>query len=130
MHDAVFEKGFCDKHGRRHEILHDLPKKPNQVKVSLFLQRAAALNGYVVRLQGSYYSWDATEATKKIVPHDNAEFAMNMLHAMPKTWKQQYHLGHKAPPNVEYLQNALEKIEVAFLVDGSGMQRSNGHQKT
>jgi hypothetical protein len=30
---------------------------------------------------------------------------------------------------VEYLQDAPEKIKVAFLVDGSGMQRKNGHQK-
>jgi hypothetical protein len=52
-----------------------------------------------------------------------------MLHTMPKTWKQQYHLGHKAPPNEEYLQDALEKIEVAFPVDGSGMQRNNAHRK-
>jgi hypothetical protein len=48
---------------------------------------------------------------------------------MPKMWKQQNHLGHKAPPNVGYLQDALEKIEVAFPVDGYGMQRNNGHQK-
>ena len=84
-------------------------KKLNRVKVHSFLQRAATLNGYVARLLSSYYLQDATEATKKIVPHDDAEFAMNMLHAMPKTWKQQYHLGHKAPPIVEYLQDALEK---------------------
>ena len=88
------------------------------------------LNGYVARLPSLYYSQDATEVTKKVVPHDDAEFATNMLHAMPKTWNQQYHLGHKAPPNVEYLQDALEKIEEAFPVDGSGMQRNNGHQKT
>ena len=80
------------------------------------------LNGYVTRLPSSYYLRDATKAKKKVVPHDDTKFATNMLHAMPKTWKQQYHLGHKAPPNVEYLQDALEKIKVAFPVDGSGMQ--------
>jgi len=80
-----------------------------------------------MKLPSSYNSRDATDATKKIVHHDDAEFATNMLHAMPKTWKQ--HLGHKAPPNVEYLQDALEKIEVAFPVDGSRMLWNNGHQK-
>ena len=30
---------------------------------------------------------------------------------------------------MEYLQDALEIIEVAFPVDGSEMQRCNGHQK-
>ena len=67
------------------------------------------LNGYTARLLSLYYSRDATEATKKVVPHDDAKFAMNMLHAMLKTWKQQYHLGHKAPPDMVYLQDALEK---------------------
>ena len=47
-----------------------------------------------------------------------------MLHAMPKAWKQQYHLGHKAPVSVEYLQDALEKIEVAFPQDTSGGNRN------
>ena len=59
-------------------------KKPNRFKVCSFLQQAATLNGYVVRLPSSYHLRDATEATKKDVPHDDAEFAMNMLHAMPK----------------------------------------------
>ena len=87
------------------------------------------LNGYFAWLPSLYYSRDATEVTKKVVPHDDAEFATNMLHAMPKMCKQQNHLGHKTPPNMEYLQDALEKIKVAFPVDGSGMQRNNGHQK-
>ena len=89
------------------------------MKVRSFLRQAATLNGYIARLRSSYYSRDATEATKNVVPHNNTEFTTIMLHAMPKMWKQQYHLGHKAPPNVEYLQDALEKIEVAFPVDGS-----------
>ena len=42
-----------------------------------------------------------------------------MLHAMPKSWKQQYYLGHKAPTSVEYLLDALEKIEVAFPQENS-----------
>jgi len=114
LHDDVFKNSFCKQHGRRHDILHVWPKKTNEVKVRSFLQRAAMLNHYVARLPSSYYLRDTTEVTKKVTPHNVAEFATNMLHVMPKTWKQQYQLGHKAPPNVEYLQDALEKIEVAF----------------
>ena len=56
---------------------------------------------------------------QKVIPNDDADFAINMLHAMPKSWKQQYYLGHKAPTSVEYLLDALEKIEVAFPQDYS-----------
>ena len=69
----------------------------------MFLQQAATLNGYVARLLSLLYLQDATEVMKKVVPHGNAEFVSNVLHIMPKTWKKQYHLGHKAPPTVEYL---------------------------
>jgi len=100
-------------------------RKPNKVKVRPFLQRATKLNGYVSWLPGLVDSRDATERSKKVVPHDDGEFATNMLHAMPKLWKQQYHLGHKAPTSVEYLQEALEKIEVAFPLGDSGGNKNN-----
>jgi len=100
-------------------------RKPAKVKVRPFLQRSAKLNSYVALLPCLFDSRDATEATKRVIPHDDAEFATNMLHAMPKAWKQQYHLGHKAPVSVEYLQDALEKIEVAFPL-GDSRGNNNG----
>lgn len=48
-----------------------------------------------------------------------------MLHAVPKTWKQQYHLGQKASPKMEYLQDTLEKIKIVCPVDDLGMQKNN-----
>jgi hypothetical protein len=46
---------------------------------------------------------------------------------MPYKWQMQYDLGHKAPPNVKYLQDALEKIEVAFpLGNQNGSSKNNG----
>ena len=99
-------------------------RKPSRVKVRAFLQRCGKLNSYVKDLPCSFDSRDATDATKRVTPHDDAEFAFNMLHAMPKAWKQQYYLGHKAPVSVEYLQDALEKIEVAFPQDHSGGNRN------
>jgi hypothetical protein len=54
------------------------------------------------------------------------KLAMILLHAMPHCWKTQYDLGHNAPPNVEYLQDALEKIEVAFPLGGqNGSSKNN-----
>jgi hypothetical protein len=45
---------------------------------------------------------------------------------MPNRWKTQYDLSHKAPPNMEYLQDALEKIEVAFpLGNQNGSSKNN-----
>ena len=101
-------------------------KKPNRVKVRPFLARVAKLQSYVGKLPCLFDSRDATEATKRVVPHNDGEFATNMLHAMPKVWKQQYYLGHKAPVNIQYLQDALEKIEVAFPVDGSSNHKNYG----
>jgi hypothetical protein len=49
---------------------------------------------------------------------------------MPNVWKTQYDLVHKAPPDVQYLQDALEKIEVAFpLGRGNGSSKNNGKNK-
>jgi hypothetical protein len=57
-------------------------KKNNWVKVRSFLQRAATINSYVSRLPSLYHSREANEAMQKVVPHDDAEFEMNMLRAM------------------------------------------------
>jgi hypothetical protein len=37
-------------------------------------------------------------------------------------------IGHKAPPDIKYLQDALEKIEVAFpLGNQNGSSKNNGN---
>jgi hypothetical protein len=96
-------------------------------KVRAFLQRAMMLAGYVADLPSIIHSRDATEATTPVEAYGDGEFATIMLHAMPNCWKTQYDLGHKAPPNVEYLQDALEKIEVAIpLGNQNGSSKNNG----
>jgi hypothetical protein len=49
-----------------------------------------------------------------------------MLHAMPHKWQTQYNfLGHKAPATVQYLQDAMETIEIAFpLCEGNGTSKN------
>ena len=96
-------------------------------KVRAFLQRSTTVAGYVAELPSIFNSRDATDVTKPVVPYEDSEFATIMLHAMPHKWQTQYDLGHKAPPNVEYLQDALEKIEVAFpLTGGNGSSKNSG----
>jgi hypothetical protein len=74
-------------------------------QVRAFLQCFTTL----AELPSLIHSLDATEATKEVESYSDGELAMIALHAMPYKWKTQYYLGHKAPPNIKYLQDALEK---------------------
>ena len=94
-----------------------------KTRVRAFLQRFTTLAGYVSELPGIIHSRDATDTTKAVAPYEDNELATVMLHSFPTKWKTQYDLGHKAPPNSEYLQNALEKIEVAFLILSMGVMK-------
>jgi hypothetical protein len=100
---------------------------PAKMKVRPFLQRFTTLAGYVGELPSLIHSRDATDATKPVEPHGDGELATIGLHAMPSAWQRQYDLVHKAPRDIQYLQDALEKIEVAFpLGRGNGSSKNNG----
>jgi hypothetical protein len=61
-----------------------------------------------------------------VEPYSDGKIAMIILRAMPHFLKTQYDFGHKAPPNIEYLQDALEKIKVAFPLGGqNGSSKNN-----
>jgi hypothetical protein len=99
-------------------------------KVRSFLQRATVLAGYVGELPSIVHSSDATEATKPVVPYEDSEFAMIMLHAMPHNkWQTQYNLGHKAPANSGYLQDAMKKIEIWNLQEQSHFQQNDQNDR-
>ena len=120
---SVFANNAAEQQKFYLNLLRLSPKQ----KVRAFLQRSTTLAGYVAELPSVFNSRDATETTKPAVPYEDSEFATIMLHAMPHKWQTQYDLGHKAPPDIEYLQNALEKIEVAFpLGNASGSSKNNG----
>jgi hypothetical protein len=84
-------------------------------KVRPFLQSFTMLAGYVAELPSLIHSCDATDAMEAVEPYGDGKLATIALHAMPFRWKTQYDPSHKAPPNMEYLCNVLEKIKVAFL---------------
>ena len=92
-----------------------------------FLHRFTTVAGYVVELPSVIHLRDATDTTKAVAPYEDSELANIMKHAFSLKWQTQYDLGHKAPPTVEYLQNAMEKIEVAFpLQNANGSPKNSG----
>jgi hypothetical protein len=99
---------------------------PSKQKVSAFLQHFTTLAGYVAELPSLIHSCDATDAKKAVEPYGDGKLAMIALYVMPYSWRTQYDLGHKAPQDVEYLQDALEKIKAAFpLGRGNGSSKNN-----
>jgi hypothetical protein len=101
--------------------------RPSKMKVRAILQRFTTLAGYVGELLSLIHSCDATDAMKPVEPYGNGELTTIGLHAMPGPWQKQYDLVHKAPRDIQYLQDALEKIEVAFpLGRGNGSSKING----
>jgi hypothetical protein len=101
---------------------------PRKMKVRPFLQRFTTLAGYVGELPSLIHSRDATDATRPVEPYGEGKLATIGLHAMPNNWRTQYDLVHKAPRDVQYLQDALEKVEVAFLL-GRGYESSKNNGK-
>eukprot|EP00956_Cyclotella_meneghiniana_P010185 scaffold14066_cov40-Cyclotella_meneghiniana.AAC.2 len=97
-----------------------------KISVRAFLQRFTTVAGYVVELPGVIHSRDATDTTKAVAPYEDSELANIMKHAFSLRWQTQYDLGHKAPPTVDYLQNAMEKIEVAFPLQNANGSSKNG----
>jgi hypothetical protein len=100
---------------------------PSKMKVRPFLQRFTMLASYVGELPSLIHSRDGTDATMPVEPYGDGELATIGLHAMPNNWRTQYDLVHKAPRDVQYLQDALEKIKVAFpLGRGNGSFKNIG----
>eukprot|EP00956_Cyclotella_meneghiniana_P038643 scaffold157299_cov44-Cyclotella_meneghiniana.AAC.1 len=106
---------------RSAEIRHS-PK----ISVRAFLHRFTTVAGYIVELPSVIHLRDTTDTTKAVAPYKDSELANIMKHAFSLKWQTQYDLGHKAPPTVEYLQNAMEKIEVAFPLQNMNGSSKNG----
>jgi hypothetical protein len=124
MLKTVFTNNAAEQQKFYLTLLHLNPAK---MKARPFLQHFITLAGYLGELPSLIHSRDATDATKPVEPHGDGELATIGLHAMPGVWQKQYDLVHKAPHDNQYLQDALEKIEVAFLLGrGNGSSKYNG----
>eukprot|EP00956_Cyclotella_meneghiniana_P030177 scaffold75226_cov45-Cyclotella_meneghiniana.AAC.2 len=107
------EDSLCKQRSRAAKVLSHLPPLQSlDAGACVPPEVHDAIAGYVSELPGIIHSRDATatDTTKAVAPYEDNELATVMLHSFPTKWKTQYDLGHKAPPNSEYLQNALEKI--------------------
>jgi hypothetical protein len=76
------------------------------------LVRVEQLNGYLEMLLCLYYSPSANQATKQVLPLDDAYFATHLLCMCPAKWQTQYDLTEKTNPvNTRALLLILEKIK-------------------
>jgi hypothetical protein len=70
------------------------------------------LNSYLETLPCLYYSPSANQATKQVLPLDDANLTMHLLRMCPAKWQTQYDLMEKTTPvNTTALLLILEKIE-------------------
>jgi len=87
-------------------------RKPNRIPIHQFLVRVEQLNSYLETLPYLYYSPSANQATKQVLPLDDANLAMHLLRMCPAKWQTQYGLmENTAPVNTRALLLILEKIE-------------------
>ena len=87
-------------------------RKPNRIPICQFLVRVEKLNSYIKALPCLYYSPSANQATKQVLPLDDANLATHLLRMCPSKWQTQYDLTEKTTPvNTRALLLILEKIE-------------------
>ena len=87
-------------------------RKPNQIPIRQFLVRVEQLHSYLETLPCLYYSPSANQATKHVLPSDDANLATHLLHMCPAKWQTPYNLTEKMTPvNTRALLLILEKIE-------------------
>eukprot|EP00804_Cyclotella_cryptica_P022218 CCRYP_017950-RA/>CCRYP_017950-RA protein AED:0.35 eAED:0.85 QI:0/0/0/1/0/0.5/2/139/459 len=87
-------------------------KKPNRVSIRQFFVRVEQLNSYLETLPCLYYSPKANQATKKVLPLDDADLATHLLRMCPAKWQTQYDLTENTTPvSTRALLLVLENIE-------------------
>eukprot|EP00804_Cyclotella_cryptica_P012933 CCRYP_002283-RA/>CCRYP_002283-RA protein AED:0.43 eAED:0.43 QI:0/-1/0/1/-1/1/1/0/242 len=87
-------------------------KKPNRVSIRQFFVRVEQLNSYLETFPCLYYSPKANQATKKVLPLDDADLATHLLRMCPPKWQTQYNLTENITPvSTRALLLVLENIE-------------------
>jgi len=87
-------------------------RKPNRIPIHQVLVRVEQLNSYLETLPCLYYSPSVNQATKQVLPLDNATLAKHLLSMCPAKEQTQYDLTEKMTPvNTRALLLNLEKIE-------------------
>eukprot|EP00804_Cyclotella_cryptica_P009548 CCRYP_006257-RA/>CCRYP_006257-RA protein AED:0.45 eAED:1.00 QI:0/0/0/1/1/1/2/0/220 len=73
-------------------------KKPDRVSICQFFVRVEQLNSYLETLPCLYYSPKSNQATKKVLPLDDADLATHLLRMCPAKWQTQYDLTENTTP--------------------------------
>ena len=72
--------------------------RKSQIPICQFLVQVEQLNSYLETLPCLYYSPSANQATKQVLPLDDADLAMHLLLMCPAKWQTQYNLTEKMTP--------------------------------
>ena len=87
-------------------------KKPNWVSIRQFFVRVEQLNSYLETLPCLFNSPKANQATKKVLPLEDADLATHLLRMCPAKWQTQYDLTENSTPvSTRALLLVLENIE-------------------
>jgi hypothetical protein len=87
-------------------------KKPNRVSIRQFFVRVEQLNSYIETLPCLFSSPKANQATKKVLPLDDADLATHLLRMCPAKWQTRYNLTENSTPvSTRALLLVLENIE-------------------
>jgi hypothetical protein len=87
-------------------------KKPNRVSIRQFFVRVEQLNSYLETLPCLFNSPKANQATKKVLPLEDADLATHLLRMCPAKWQTQYELTENSTPvSTRALFLVLENIE-------------------
>jgi hypothetical protein len=73
-------------------------RKPNRIPIHQFLAHVKQLNHYLETLPCLYYSPRMNQATKQVLPLDEADLAMHLLRMCPAKWQTQYDLTETMTP--------------------------------
>jgi hypothetical protein len=107
------QRGFRHDAGEalKYYILNML-RKPNRILIHQLLVCTKQLSSYLETLPCLYYSPSANQATKQVLPLDDADLTTHLLRMCPAKWQTQYNLTEKTTPvNTRALLLILEKIE-------------------
>ena len=73
-------------------------KKPNRISMRQFFVQVEQLNSYLEILPCLHYSPKANQATKEVLPLDDADLPTHLLCICPTRWQTQYYLTKNTTP--------------------------------
>ena len=93
-------------------------KKPNRVSIHQFFAGVEQLNSYLETLPCLYYIPKASQATKKVLPLDDANLVTHWLLMCLAKWQTQYDLMENTTPvSTRALFWVLENIKTSVELD-------------